>query len=114
MSSIRRLARMGPHEIYTRARQEAGKRRDVLLYKMGLDPFRGSDSGLDARGRFYLDPEDTPRIAELLCHRMLDSVRETVERAGRISERRFDLLGFQGLDFGRDIDWSLDPVHARR
>jgi len=105
---------MGPHEIYTRARQEAGKRSDVLLHRLGIDPFRGSDSGLDARGRFYLDPEDTPRIAELLCRRMPDAVRETVERAGRISEGRFDLLGFQGLDFGRDIDYSLDPVHGRR
>ncbi len=114
MSSIRRLARMGPHEIYTRARQEAGKRRDVLLHGLGIDPFRGSGSGLDARGRFYLDPGDTPRIAESLCRRLPDSVRETAERAGRISEGRFDLLGFQGLDFGRDIDYSLDPVHGRR
>ena len=105
---------MGPHEIYTRARQAAGKRSDVLLDRLGIDPFRGSDSGLDARGRFYLDPEDTPRISELLCRRMPDAVKETVERAGRIAERRFDLLGFQGLDFGRDIDWSLDPVHGRR
>ena len=105
---------MGPHEIYTRARQAAGKRSDVLLDRLGIDPFRGSGSGLDARGRFYLDPEDTPRIAELLCSRMPAAVAETVERAGRIAEGRFDLLGFQGLDFGRDIDYSLDPVHGRR
>ena len=105
---------MGPHEIYTRARQEACKRSDVLLHRLGVDPFRGSGSGLDARGRFYRNSEDTPRIAELLCSRMPDAVQETVERARRIAERRFDLLGFQGLDFGRDIDWSLDPVHGRR
>jgi hypothetical protein len=105
---------MGPHEIYTRARQEACKRSDVLLDRLGVDPFRGSGSGLDARGRFYCDPEDTPRIAELLGRRMPVAVEETVERARRIVAKRFDLLGYQGLDFGSDIDWSLDPVHGRR
>ncbi len=105
---------MGPHEIYTRARQEACKRSDVLLHRLGVDPFRGSGSGLDARGRFYCDPQDTPRIAELLYRRMPEAVEETVERARRNAARRFDLLGYQGLDFGSDIDWSLDPVHGRR
>ena len=114
MSSIGRLARMGPQEIYTRARQECGKRADVLLHGLGIDPFRGSGSGLEARGGFYLDAEDTPRIAELLCRHMPQAVAETVERAGRIAAGRFDLLGFEGLDFGRDIDYSLDPVHGRR
>ncbi|MEZ5366823.1 MAG: alginate lyase family protein [Bryobacterales bacterium] len=34
-------------------------------------------------------------------------------RAETIVERRFDLLGYQELDFGREIDWSLDPVSGR-
>jgi hypothetical protein len=105
---------MSPHEIYTRGRQQAGKRRDVLLHGLGLDPFPGAGSDLGSRGRFYCDSEDTPRIVDLLGRRMPDAVDETVNRARRIVERRFDLLGFQGLDFGRDIDWSLDPVHGRR
>ncbi|HJT89004.1 MAG TPA: alginate lyase family protein, partial [Bryobacteraceae bacterium] len=32
----------------------------------------------------------------------------------RLVERRFDLLGYEGLDFGKEIDWSLDPVHGKR
>ena len=111
---LRRLAGMGPHEIYTRVRQEAGKRRDVLLYRLGIDPFPGWGSDLGSRGRFYCDPQDTPRIVDLIGCRIPEVAEETVERARRIVERRFDLLGFQGLDFGEDVDWSLDPVHGRR
>jgi hypothetical protein len=105
---------MGPHEVYTRVRQEAGKRRDVLLYRLGIDPFPAWGSDFGPRGRFYCDPQDTPRIVDLLGRRMPEVAEQTVERARRIAERRFDLLGFQGLDFGKDIDWSLDPVHGRR
>ena len=27
---------------------------------------------------------------------------------------RFDLLGFRGLDFGRPVDWHLEPTHRKR
>ncbi|HEX8475838.1 MAG TPA: alginate lyase family protein [Pyrinomonadaceae bacterium] len=37
-----------------------------------------------------------------------------VERAERIVEGRFDLLGFRNLDFGNPIDWHLEPVAKRR
>ena len=71
---LRRLAGMGPHEIYTRVRQEAGKRRDVLLHRLGIDPFRVWGSDPSARGRFYRDPNDTPRIVDLLGRRMPEVV----------------------------------------
>jgi len=37
--------------------------------------------------------------------------RESVEKLCR---NRFDLLGYHDLDFGRPIDWHLDPVHGKR
>ncbi|HEX8492710.1 MAG TPA: alginate lyase family protein [Pyrinomonadaceae bacterium] len=36
------------------------------------------------------------------------------ERARRIIEGRFDLLGFRGLSFGNPPDWHLEPVSKKR
>lgn len=36
------------------------------------------------------------------------------ERAGRIIEGRFDLLGFRNLSFGNPPDWHLEPVAQKR
>jgi hypothetical protein len=36
------------------------------------------------------------------------------EQARKIGRHRFDLLGYQDLDFGSPIDWHLDPVHGKR
>jgi hypothetical protein len=105
---------MGPHEIYTRSGQELGKRRDVLLHRLGADPFRPPDSGLDVRGRFFCGPAQVPEILRVLRRRMPEQAGSIVRRAGRILEGRFDLLGYDGLDFGRTIDWHLDPVSGKR
>jgi hypothetical protein len=113
-SAIARLSRMGWDEIHTRIRQEAGKRWDVLLHRLGLDPCREELSGCESRGRFYCDPEDTPRVIEVLRRRMPEQADAIRARAEHILDGRFDLLGYPGLDFGHDIDWSLDPVHGRR
>lgn len=33
-----------------------------------------------------------------------------IERAERLLEGKFDLLGFQDLDFGKPVDWHLEPI----
>jgi len=113
-STIARLSRMGWDEIHGRIRQEAGKRWDVLLYRLGLDPYRGARSGGESRGHFYCDPGDVPRVIEMLRRRMPEQADTILAGAERILDGRFDLLGYHGLDFGHDIDWSLDPVHGKR
>lgn len=39
---------------------------------------------------------------------------QTVERADRIVDGRFDLLGFRGLSFGVPVDWHLEPLAGKR
>ena len=46
--------------------------------------------------------------------RLPEQAENLLRRADRICERRFDLLGYTDLDFGRDIDWARDPVSGRR
>ncbi|HVO30017.1 MAG TPA: heparinase II/III family protein, partial [bacterium] len=38
----------------------------------------------------------------------------TLESAQRLLAGKFDLLGYRGLDFGRPVQWHLDPVSGRR
>ena len=37
-----------------------------------------------------------------------------VKRAEKICRHRFDMLGYEGLDYGREIDWHSDRVHGKR
>jgi hypothetical protein len=114
---IRRLSGMSPREIYTRSLQAAGKRKDTLLYRLGMDPFparRAGAAALAARGRFFCDSQDVPVIVDALRRRMPERAGEIVAQAGRILERHFDLLGCPALDLGGDIDWQRDPVHGKR
>lgn len=37
-----------------------------------------------------------------------------IEKAERILEGKFDLLGFLDLDFGAAVDWHLEPVSGKR
>ncbi|HEV2801801.1 MAG TPA: alginate lyase family protein [Pyrinomonadaceae bacterium] len=39
---------------------------------------------------------------------------QLLERAERIVAGRFDLLGFKALDFGKPVDWHLEPVSQKR
>jgi hypothetical protein len=108
---------MSPREICTRSLQEIDKRKDTLLYRVGLDPFPARRAGaavLAARGRFFCDPQDVPAIVDALRRRMPERAGEIVAQAGRILERRFDLLGYPAVDLGADIDWQRDPVHGMR
>lgn len=40
--------------------------------------------------------------------------RQMLERADKLADGKFDLLGFEGLDFGRDVDWHFEPVNGIR
>ncbi|MGI8641761.1 MAG: alginate lyase family protein [Pyrinomonadaceae bacterium] len=38
------------------------------------------------------------------------SARYFIEKAENLIEGRFDLLGYQNLDFGREVNWHFEPV----
>ncbi len=45
---------------------------------------------------------------------MPQQVETIVKRAEKICGHRFDLLGYEDLDYGRKIDWHSDRVHGKR
>ena len=109
------LTAMSWDELHIRTRQEIAKRWDAALYHSGVR-FDGEGSGSldEAPARFFFEPSDLHRLVALLRERLPAEADLLVERAQRICEHRFDLLGYEKLDYGREIDWHRDAVHGKR
>jgi hypothetical protein len=87
--NLTRLLQMRPAEIGTRAQQAFSKR-------WGKPP-ACRIVGSAAQPAF---PDLPPCIS--------------LAAAEKICRHRFDLLGYEDLDFGTPIDWHFDPVHGKR
>jgi len=59
----------------------------------------------------FTDSEATVRE---LRSRWPNKPAQIVQRANRLCEGRFDLLGFRDLRFGDCIDWHLEPIAGKR
>ncbi|PYS46488.1 MAG: hypothetical protein DMF68_19005 [Acidobacteria bacterium] len=57
------------------------------------------------------NPEET---SEELRRRWPQAENALIEKAERILEGRFDLLGWRDLNFGQPVDWHLEPVAKKR
>jgi uncharacterized heparinase superfamily protein len=63
---------------------------------------------------FFASFDNREETVGLLRSRWPDAEQSLIERARRITEGRFDLLGFSDLSFGKDVDWHLEPVSGKR
>ncbi len=68
----------------------------------------GSEPGFFAS---FKSPEQT---AAELKSRWPTTAQKLVDKADRIWEGRFDLLGFTALSFGDPIDWHFEPISGKR
>ncbi|MGH9400834.1 MAG: alginate lyase family protein [Terriglobia bacterium] len=125
-----RAAAMSWDEFRTRLRQEASKRTDRLAYRVGInaagrelvpvngprkavqtaEPVKGA---ISPAGRFYFETRAVSGILRLLRERFPRESEAIIERAEHILRHQFDVLGFEGLDYGKVIDWHLDPVSGK-
>lgn len=111
---VARVFSMPPQELADRLRQFVSARADLLRY-------RGQD-GLSARamegarstGHFFFAPAETSRLIAELRQIFPAQANEIILRAEKICRHHFDLLGYENLDYGAEIDWHLDPVHHKR
>ncbi|HPQ17221.1 MAG TPA: heparinase II/III family protein, partial [Bryobacteraceae bacterium] len=106
---------MSAHEVWVRTAQEMNKRVDAACAKLGFSPLKQPVTRAPKPpGRFFFDSNDVPVLIERIRATLPEDAGRIVRDAERICERRFDLLGYEGLDFGREIDWHFDPVNNRR
>lgn len=109
-----RLRQMSSNELRARGTQELMKRVDLAKYRVGLRPSPNRDRSAATTGAFFFSVDDLPGRIKLLRERLPAECGEIVREADEIRRHQFRLLGYTGLQFGKDIDWHLDPVHGKR
>src|SRR5260370_20371496 len=112
---VKRVKEMSWDELRVRAGQEVAKRGDRVLSQIGA-PFvkdRGNPRP-GCCGRFFFEHAYVHPILGFLGRRVPDIVEEISDQAEQICQHRFDLLGYRGVEYGAQIDWHLDAVHAKR
>src|SRR5215472_8877126 len=111
----KRLTSMKRAELADRVRQQAMARIDALRYRAGFqfgERVKVSP-GLPA-SRFFFSPHAVPRLCSRLQELFPQEAAAVVSRAENVCEHRFDLLGYENLNYGAQIDWHSDLVHAKR
>jgi hypothetical protein len=115
LRTIARVSSMSTAEVVDRMRQEIRKRADAVLSNCKIDPVSTETDGrVNRKPHFFFASDDVPARVRLIKERMPEQVETIVRTAERVCQHRFDLLGFKDLDYGREIDWHLDVVHAKR
>jgi hypothetical protein len=109
-----RLRSMSPRELGDRVRQQAMARADFLSYKIGAGFKQKLRSEAVAAPRFFFSADTVPALCSQLRQRFPSQAEKIVERAIMICQHRFDLLGYENLEYGAEIDWHLDRVHGKR
>lgn len=112
--SIRRVAAMSHDEIRVRATQEISKRWDLARCKVGIraatisaaEPFLGG-------GHFFFQRQEVDDILKWLRANLPDAAEQIVRQADKVLRHRFDLLGYESVDYGEKIDWHRDAVHGK-
>jgi len=107
---------MGKDELVDRVSQQIHARVDAYRAGRGHDFARITLNEVpsDQKGKFFFSAADASAIAEFLKTRYPSVAASIVASAERILQHRFDLLGYEGLDYGSEIDWHLDIVHQKR
>ena len=135
LRKLKRLARMSPGEFACRTSQALRVRIDRFCPNSSLNDLsdRALIKSLDidvahdvtaARAklcearrsrtapRFFVDPEELDAIAERIAELFPDEAANAVRRADAILAGRFDILGYQGVEFGNPPRWNRDPVNG--
>jgi hypothetical protein len=106
---------MDSRELFDRLRQQLTARADLLRYRSGHD--FGREIGLEndeATGRFFFHPGEVPALCAVLAHVFPSQADDIIFQAEKICRHQFDLLGYEGLHYGDEIDWHCDVVHGKR
>lgn len=111
----RRVLAMSPKELADRLGQLLTARLDFLRYKAGIsfEPRLITTASSQAGPRFFFSTNEIPRLCSLMRELFPQETSDLISRAERICQHRFDLLGYQDLDYGPEINWHADQVHGK-
>ena len=110
-----RLVSMDRDELVDRLRQYLLARADALRAGSGHDFASDPQIGpAGPKGRFFFSPSDVPSLCTLLKQLFRAQADGIVLRAEKICRHQFDLLGYENLYFGAEIDWHSDVLAGKR
>ena len=112
----KRLSSLTRDELLCRSRQEISKRLDLARYRLGgrFDGVEGVRSSESREAHYFFSSANVPELIAVMRKRFPAETEQTISRAERICQHRFDLLGYEGIDYGPKIDWHLDAIHGKR
>jgi hypothetical protein len=106
---------MDAPELFDRVRQQFTARVDLLRFRDGHDLAGDIAIEKDASlGKFFFRPAAMPQLCARLVQVFPSERDSIVVQAERICRHEFDLLGYEGLHYGDEIDWHCDVVHEKR
>lgn len=107
---------MSKDELVDRVSQQVHARVDAYRASRGHDFTKIilNEVPPNQKGQFFFSAAEAPAIAEFLKTRYPSAAASIVAGAEKILQHRFDLLGYEGLDYGAEIDWHVDIVHQKR
>jgi len=109
-----RIATMGLPELWERSAQFLLQRRDAMLFHFGHKwqvPLLTTGA---RQSKFLFSENEVPGILCAVREALPRTAAQIERQAKEICAHKFDLLGYAGLDYGHEIDWHLDAVHAKR
>lgn len=102
-------------ELRARASQEAWKRLDLALYRIGGErATRKLRSRPGALPNFFFGAGEAAHRAALWRTHLPREADAVIHEADKICRHEFHLLGYENLFYGPDIDWHFDAVHRKR
>src|SRR6478736_3494882 len=101
-----RITSMPRQELVDRLRQFLSARADLWRFRRGHNFLGALHGGLAAEGRFFFTPAEIPALIAELKQVFPAQADAIALRAERICRHRFDLLGYEDLDYGSQIDWQ--------
>ena len=114
---VRRAAQMTGDEMLDRGRQAAAKRIDLARYLVGHDFSSDRIREGAHSGRFFFNPELVDALFGVMKVEISGRGEEIVREANQVLQHKFDLLGFEKLDYNDSsgqVDWHWDAVHNKR
>lgn len=102
-------------ELADRVRQQIMARADAVRARGGFqfgEKLNGAGTYPD--GKFFFASATVPSLCMALRKRFPKEAEAILHGAQRICEHRFDLLGYEDLNYGTQIAWHTDLVHKKQ
>lgn len=116
--NLRRLKNVSVNELRVRVAQKASafseRRGWSPLLKFPNDNGHATLDHFRTRSAFFASFQSPETTVAAFKARFPETAQRLVEKADRIVEGRFDLLGYKDLSFGNPIDWHFEPISEKR